>query len=110
MTKPSASFTVKPGAPSHLGLKVVARPRPGLTLEDLIERMDDLNPDYEVRPEGVVLEDAVYVNGNYVDHSQAVEGELVWACDHCGAYSRTKALVTAHEPICTYNPDNCKET
>lgn len=30
----------------------------------------------------------------------AVEGEFVWACDHCGAYSRSRTVAEHHEQTC----------
>lgn len=34
------------------------------------------------------------------DHSEAEEGELVWACEKCGSYSKTKQVVVNHEKLC----------
>lgn len=101
----SAHF-IEVAGPSHLGLRAVAQPRPGLTVDDLLERFDDSDQHIEdVRPEGVILADVVYANGMYLDHSEAADGELVWACDFCGMYSRTKAVVEAHEPTCHLNTE-----
>lgn len=101
-----SAFFIDAGGPSAIGLKAVATPQPGLTTEDLLERLGDTGQHIEdVRPEGVVLADVVYQNGLYLDHSEADEGELVWACDFCGLYSRTKTLVEDHEPTCHKNPE-----
>lgn len=38
--------------------------------------------------------------GLLLDHSEAAPGELVWACETCGAYSRSQAIVEGHEKGC----------
>lgn len=89
------------GGPSHLGLVAVARPAEGLVVEDLLER----GVEGEVRDGMVVMADVVYENGVYLDHSEAADRELVWACEFCRAYSRTKTIVEDHEAICPDNPE-----
>lgn len=38
-------------------------------------------------------------------HREAAEGELVWVCAYCQAYSVTKYVVDVHELTCDANPN-----
>lgn len=86
------------GAPSHIELIVVAHPH-GLSQQEAERRWKGLGNEI-VEVNGREITAIAQVEKIDYDHSEAAEGELVWACDYCGAYSRSAKITEEHEKNC----------
>lgn len=87
-----------PVGPSHIELKVEmhAPDIPGWLAE---KRWKELgNPIFDVESGGKYITAVHQVEK--VDYGEAEQGELVWACDGCGAYSKSEKVVIEHEQVC----------
>lgn len=72
------------------GFSVAVEPRPDLSKNRLLKRLREIgNPVLAETDSGFLLVD-----------EEAEQGELVWACDRCGAYSRSQAVCEEHERKC----------
>lgn len=90
-------FEVPPGKIVAMGIKAVARPRPGLSMEELIKRMEDLgNEIIDDQGGSLLLVEKVYPI-SYDPVNDFAPMELLWKCDFCGAYSRDEATIVKHE-------------
>lgn len=90
---------ILPVGPGYIELKIEAYPHhmSSKSLASLFKEMR--NPIFKVNNDSLT---AVHqVERVCYDHSEAEDGELVWACDYCGAYSKSKIVVTRHEDTCS---------
>lgn len=98
------NFTIQPSI-THIGLKVELTPvrmslKSGKNLWAEISKEKGGNPLLRVDEEHgtlVAVDQVERVGGMVHDHSKALDGEMVWICDSCGAYSKTKQIVDDHE-------------
>jgi hypothetical protein len=100
--------TITTPGPSHIQLIMEARPRPGLSMNDLVKEFKDLNnPILDVKGRVLLAVDEIHK----VDYSESLEqdknaapGELVWACEFCWAYSKWERVTVEHEKTCDRRP------
>lgn len=89
--------------PSHVEL-IVEVSAPGLSQAEAERRWKGAGNEI-IEVQGRTITAVAQIEGVDYDHSEADEGELVWACDYCGAYSRSKVVADTHERTCKENPD-----
>lgn len=85
--------------PAKMSLIMVMKPIDEIDMKDAVEEMQDLkNPIIAVQGREIT---AVHTVDHIVlDHSEAAENELVWSCEGCKAYSRSKYITENHELNC----------
>lgn len=89
---------MQPVGPTHIELEVRFE-APDLKRSEAIRRHLALgNPLLDT--EGDELIAVHQIERIYYDHREAEDGELVWQCDWCGAYSVTRHVVETHEATC----------
>lgn len=101
------TYGVQGGGPSHIGLEIALTPvhmslKSGKKLWEELGREYGGNPIFEIDEEHGSIVAVNQIEKIAYDHSEANEGELVWKCDYCGAYSKTKRVVDAHEQTCAH--------
>lgn len=92
------SFNIGTSGPTHMEL-IVDFEAPYLRKSEAIRRFEKLgNPILDVKGDKITsvhqIEKIIY------DNSEADQGELVWMCDGCHAYSKSKAIIDEHEKAC----------
>lgn len=91
---------LQPVGPTHMTLDVRFE-APDLSRKEAIKRHLALGNPLLDTDDGVLI--AVHQTERI--GYEAVEGELVWQCDYCGAYDPIEKFVIAHEQSCGMNPE-----
>lgn len=91
-----SNYLIPVGPISEIGLQVVARPRAGLDLSALVKKMEHLNPIVDVGETSILLvQETCPVSYNPVADFDPME--LIWKCDYCNAFSRSRTTINDHE-------------
>lgn len=101
------NHTLRTAGPTHIELKVEFTParmslKSGLALYKEQHMKEYGNPLFDVDEEQGSIIAVHQIEKIAYDHSVADDGELVWQCESCGAYSKTKRVVDEHEKVCEY--------
>ena len=109
MTDLNATHDVPAGRIAQIGLSAVARPAPGVALNELVRKMRDLgNPILDVADGAILVIEQTYdvpvvealdpeTMISFDPLADFEAHELLWSCDYCRAHSRSKAVIVEHE-------------